>query len=302
MDTINVMDRTTTAVEKSFAAGTVRSKDGTTIGYRRVGDGPGLILVQGAMGTAENFTQLGKALADAFTVYMPDRRGRGLSGPGESEFSILREVEDVEALINHAGVDYIFGLSSGALIALQSTLTLPVIRRAAIYEPPLFVNGLPTALMVQYEKEMAEGKLAAALITAMKATQMGPRAFNVMPRWLLEILTTKAMESQDRNSKTGDVTMRMLAPTLRNDFRVVAEMHGALESFSAIRTDVLLMGGSESPNFLKVDLGALEKVLSHAKRIEFHGLGHAAAWNFDKRMNPQGRPELVAQELRRFFE
>jgi hypothetical protein len=36
----------------------VVSRDGTRIGYRQVGVGPGLVLVQGAMGTMHNFSEL----------------------------------------------------------------------------------------------------------------------------------------------------------------------------------------------------------------------------------------------------
>lgn len=279
----------------------VTSKDGTAIGYREIGHGPGLVLVQGAMGTADNFIRLGEALADAFTVYAPDRRGRGLSSDSHNDYNVQKEVEDLDALLNKTGAAYLFGLSSGALISLQATLSLPAIRKAAIYEPPLLVNGAPIGLMQRYEKEMAEGRLAAALITAMKTIQMGPRIFNVIPRGLLELLTNKAMESEDKNAKSGDVTMRMLAPTLRHDFQVVTEMSGKLEGFKAIQPDVLLLGGSKSPAFLRADLDALEKVLPHVTRVEFPGLGHSAAWNYDKQRNPDGKPERIAQELKRFF-
>ena len=281
--------------------GSVTSKDGTTIGYRQFGHGPGLILVQGAMGTADNFIQFGEALADVFSVYAPDRRGRGLSGDGNNDYNVQKEVEDLDALFNKTGAHYLFGLSAGALISLQATLKLSAIHKAAIYEPPLFVNGMPTALMMRYEKEMAQGRLAAALVTAMQATQMGPQIFNIMPRWTLELLTNMAMKSEDKEAKNGDATMRKLAPTLRHDFQVVAEMNGKLETFKAVHPDVLLLGGSQSPAFLKADLDALEKVLPHVTRIEFPGLGHSAAWNYDKQKNPDGRPEQVAQELKRFF-
>ena len=284
---------------KPYATDSVISKDGTTIGYYRLGQGPGIILIQGAMGTAQNFMELGEVLADIFTVYIPDRRGRGLSDDNGADYSIQKEVEDIETLLNKTGASYIFGLSSGALIALQATLNLPAIRKAVIYEPPLFVNGLPTALMKRYEKEMAEGRLAAAMITAMQATQMGPQIFNVIPRGLLELLTNKMMESEDKSAKSGDITMRMLAPTLQHDFQVVAEMNGKLTTFRAINKEILLLGGSKSPNFLKADLNALEKVLPDAARVEFPGLGHAAAWNYDKQRNPDGNPERVAQELKR---
>ena len=291
----------TAALQEHPATGFVTSKDGTTIGYYEVGRGPGIVLVQGAMGTAQNFAQLGEALADDFSVYTPDRRGRGLSGPGSSDYGVYKEVEDLEAVFARTGARYIFGLSSGALISLRALSRLSTIRKAVIYEPPLFVNGLPTALMAQYEQEISEGRLPAALVTAMKATQMGPRIFNIVPRWLLELLTQKAMESQDKTAKSGDVTMRTLAPTLHNDLQVVAEMHGTLDSLRSIHTDVLLLGGSQSPDFLKADLDALAKVLPKVRRIELRGVGHSAPWNFDKQTNPHGDPGMVAAELRRFF-
>ena len=70
-----------------------------------------------------------------------------------------------------------------------------------------------------------------------------------------------------------------------------------LESFRAIRAEVLLLGGSKSPAYLKGALDALAKVVPHVTRIEFPGLNHAASWNTDR----GGQPEPLAQELRRFF-
>jgi hypothetical protein len=144
---------------------------------------------------------------------------------------------------------------------------------------------------------MAQGKVAAAMITGMKGAEMGPPMLNLMPRWLLERLTTMMMASEEKKAGADDVTMRMLAPTLHDDFQLVIEMDGALESFSGLGTDVLLLGGSKSPAYLTRAVAALEKVLPHATRVEFPGLGHEASGNRDRR----GQPERVAQELRRFF-
>jgi uncharacterized protein (DUF2336 family) len=91
--------------------------------------------------------------------------------------------------------------------------------------------------------------------------------------------------------------MRMLAPTLHYDFQLVIEMDGALESFRAVRAEVLLLGGSRSPAYLKAALDALAKVLPQVSRVEFSGLGHEASGNADRR----GHPARVALELRRFF-
>src|SRR6266568_8936499 len=68
-----------TTAREQYTTSSVTSQDGTTIGYRQLGHGPAIVLVQGAMGSAHNFMQLAGMLTDAFTVYIPDRRGRGLS-------------------------------------------------------------------------------------------------------------------------------------------------------------------------------------------------------------------------------
>jgi pimeloyl-ACP methyl ester carboxylesterase len=293
-----VNDRSIVAEPGHYLTGSVISKDGTTIGYRQLGAGPGLVVLHGAMESAQSHMQLAEALADTYTVYLPDRRGRGLSGPIGRGSGVGEAVQDLDALLAKTGAHYVFGVSSGAIISLQAALTLPAIQKAAIFEPPLIVNGpAPTAWLTRFDDEMAQGRVAAAMITGMKGAEMGPPMLKLMPRWLLERLTTMMMASEEKKAGADDVTMRMLAPTLHDDFQLVIEMDGALESFSGLGTDVLLLGGSKSPAYLTRAVAALEKVLPHATRVEFPGLGHEASGNRDRR----GQPERVAQELRRFF-
>lgn len=288
----------TTPTREHCTTGFVSSKDGTTIGYRQLGRGPGVVLVHGAMESVQSHMQLAEALADTFTVYSPDRRGRGLSGPYGKDHSLQKDIEDMDALLTKTGAHYIFGVSSGGIIALQAALSLPAIHKVAIFEPPLSINGsVSTAFLTRYDKEIVQGKVASALVTGMKGAQMGPPIFNVIPRWLLELLTKMMMASEDKKAKGDYVTMRMLAPTLHNDFQLVVETEGALNGFKAMGPEVLLLGGSKSPAYLKVALNALEKVLPQVKRIEFPGLNHGASGNTDR----GGKPQLVAQELRLFF-
>lgn len=283
---------------RQYATSIVTSKDGTTIGYRQLGRGPGLVLLHGMMESAQSHMQLAEALADSFTVYLPDRRGRGTSGPYGEGYSIQKEVEDMEALLMKTGAQNVFGVSMGAVICLQTALTQPAIRKAAIFDPPLLIDGsVPTDFMARYDQEMAQGRLASAMVTGMKGAQMGPPILNAMPRWLLELLTNKMMASEEKKARDSDVTMRMLAPTLHYEFQLANEMEGKLERFRAIQAEVLLLGGSESPAYFKVALDALEKVLLRATRIELPGLGHGASGNTDR----GGRPDRVAQELILFF-
>jgi pimeloyl-ACP methyl ester carboxylesterase len=102
---------------------TVISQDGTTIAYDRSGDGPALILVGGAFqyrAFDPRTGQLAELLAPHFTVYHYDRRGRGDSGD-TAPYAIEREIEDVAALVEEAGGSaYLFGMSSGAPLALDA--------------------------------------------------------------------------------------------------------------------------------------------------------------------------------------
>src|SRR5262249_25070500 len=98
----------------------VISKDGATIGYRQLGHGPGIVALHGAMESSKSHMQLAEALAGRFTVYLPDRRGRGLSGPYGDGYNMQREVEDLDALLTKTGARRGFGVSAGGLICLHA--------------------------------------------------------------------------------------------------------------------------------------------------------------------------------------
>src|SRR5205085_12513746 len=141
------------------------------------------------------------------------------------------------------GAHNVFGVSSGAIIWLQAALILSTIHKVALYEPALFLSDAGLApMLTRFDQELAQGKVAAALVTGMKGAQMGPPIFNVMPRWLLESLTSMMMKSEDKKGSGGYIPMRVIAPTLHYDFQLVVEMSGKLESFRAMRAEVLLLG------------------------------------------------------------
>lgn len=177
----------------TYTTGAVTSHDGTTIGYRRLGHGPGIIAVHGGMQAAQNLMKLAAALADAFTVYVPDRRGRGLSGPPGDHYALGAECDDLDALLEATGTHNVFGLSSGALIALQAALTLPAIHKVALYEPPLSIDhSTPTDWVTRYDREVAHGKLGSAVVTALRGTQTAPPVLRFVPRILLASLLNLA--------------------------------------------------------------------------------------------------------------
>src|SRR5215469_3924968 len=80
--------RTAQMTVGQMTTGSVTSTDGTPIGYLRAGHGPAVVVLHGSNESARSHAQLALALADSFTVYLPDRRGRGLSGPHRPDHSM----------------------------------------------------------------------------------------------------------------------------------------------------------------------------------------------------------------------
>ncbi len=136
------------------------SRDGTTVGYRRLGQGPGLVILHGTASSGYNHLRLGAALADAFTVCLPDRRGRGLSGPYRADDTLQTEVEDLEAILKATGAQDVFGVSSGGIVSLEAALRLPGIRHVAVHEPPLFADPtVPQAVLRRFDHALAPARL-----------------------------------------------------------------------------------------------------------------------------------------------
>src|SRR5688572_4647987 len=101
----------------------IKSADGTAIAFETTGEGPPLILVGGAFcdrSAPASGTPLAALLAHRFTVLSYDRRGRGDS-QNTPPWAIDREIEDLSALIAAAGGSaFVFGNSSGGLLALDA--------------------------------------------------------------------------------------------------------------------------------------------------------------------------------------
>jgi len=274
-----------------FSKHVIVSKDDTKIGYLSIGQGPGLVLIHGGAATSSSLTKLGELLSDSFTVFIPDRRGRGMSGLPVQDHGLASEIEDVDALLRKTNARKVFGLSAGAIVVLQAALELPAISQVALFEPPLPVAGTsPTFWASRYEREVSQGKLGAALVTILKGTE-SVRA----PRFILvPIMTRKLKKSDARARQLGVQPMSEVIPAMRRDIRIVEDSKGPIDRFRAMKCDVLLLGATKSPQYLKTALDELNIVLPNARRVTIPAVDHAAATN-------RGKPELVANELRTFF-
>jgi len=280
----------------------VDSKDGTRLAYRRYGQGPAVLLLHGSMETSFNHLRLAQELAGAFTVYVPDRRGRGQSGPYGDDYALAREVEDVDALMAATGATNIFGVSAGGLVALEAARVLPAVRKVVLYEPALVAADGPIHFdwISRFDREVAAGDLAAALVTSMIGLRLGPPVLGFMPRRLLASLTNMLMKSEDKKARPGDVTMRMLAPSVRYEGQLLAEAAGTMAKYASVQAQVLLLSGSKGLPWLKGSLAELDKTLPRVERIIYPGLDHGGSSDVTK-ANPKGNPEVVAKDMLRFL-
>ena len=271
---------TTTA---QITTGSVVSTDGTCIGYLRTGHGPAVVLLHGSNESARSHTQLALALADKFTVYLPDRRGRGMSGGHGPGYGIRTEVEDLQAVLTESGAQRVFGVSVSALIALEAVRTGSAIRKIAAYEPALLMGGTQyTEWVSRFDEEMAHGKVAAALITSLRGLDL-------------------AMNSEDKKATGETVTMRMLAPTIRYEGVLLAEMAGTIDTFADVSAEVLLLGGTmKRPAFIKPAFDALTETLPHSRPLLFPGLDHGGSGDVSN-TNRGGKPEVIAPAISSFF-
>jgi pimeloyl-ACP methyl ester carboxylesterase len=153
---------------------TLSSRDGTSIGYDSRGEGPALILVDGALTVHSSGSgELATLLAPHFTVYGFDRRGRGKSGD-TLPYAVDREIDDIEAVIDRAGGSaFLYGHSSGGPLAMRSAIRLGgKVSKIAMYEPPY--NNDPgvqeswSQYLRQLKVALAEGRRGDAVALFMR--------------------------------------------------------------------------------------------------------------------------------------
>lgn len=243
-------------------AGRARSADGTAIAYERVGEGPTLVVVGGALSDRASFQGLARRLSGRATVVCYDRRGRGESAD-RSPHRVADEVDDLRALCAAVGApELLYGHSSGGLLALAAVAGGLEARRVCVYEPPFLAGQrttvLPSAIGERFARLAAAGRRGEAVAAFLEqGTGMAPSevaALREGPRWR---------------------TMEALAHTLAYDVALCVgpEAFGPAAA-AAIEAATLVLAGGESRGTIRVAAEDLAGRLGRGELRVLAGEGH----------------------------
>ena len=247
---------------------TVTSKDGSRIAYDRLGSGPTVILVGGALGYRKfnKMEELAKLLAERCTVINYDRRGRGDSTEVKP-FALEREIEDLAALIEaEGGSASLWGWSSGGALALRAAGAGVGVERLSVYEVPFMVDPGAKRPTPDYGERLDElvaaGDRNGAVKHFMRNAMGIPAPFvalmRLMPMWK---------------------GIKATAHTLPYDWAALGKhtMYGAsldAEEWASVTVPVLVVFGGKSPAVLQQGSRALAEVLPNAELRELEGISH----------------------------
>jgi pimeloyl-ACP methyl ester carboxylesterase len=261
---------------------TVVSKDGTTIAYEQSGRGPVIIIVAGAIqyrAFDQGLAQLAELLSLQFTVINYDRRGRGESTDNQP-YAVAREIEDIAALIDAAGgAAYLYGISSGAVLAMEAALALPnKVKKLAMYEAPCNDDQGARQAWRTYTQQ-----LGAALADDRRGDAVA-----------LFMRLTGAPADQVEGMRQAPVwpVFEAIAPTLAYDHIAILGEEAAVPTQRAAQVAVptLVMDGSASYPFMHATAVTLAGAIANAQHRTLDGQTHEVA------------AEAIAPVLTEFFQ
>lgn len=244
---------------------TVSSNDGTTIAYDKAGEGPALILVDGALSvhSSGGKSELAELLAPHFTVYGYDRRGRGGSGD-TLPYAVDREIEDIEALIDQAGGSaFLYGHSSGGTLALQAAVRIGGrVSMIAVYEPP-------------HNDDLDAQQSWSEYLRELDRLLVGERRGDAVALFMRFVGTPDDQVEGMRQAPFWP-NMEAIAPTLAYDHgAIIGERWSAPTDLAAqVSVPALVIAGEASFPFMPHTARVLSEALPHGQRRMLEGQSH----------------------------
>jgi pimeloyl-ACP methyl ester carboxylesterase len=222
---------------------------------------------------------LAAELSRRFTVFTYDRRGRGESGD-TAPYALDHEIEDIQALVHEAGGSaHVYGISSGAVLALEAAGRGIGIESLVLYEPPFIIDDsrppFPADYASQLETFLAANRRGDAVRLFMR--QVGvPRALvalmRLIPVWRKVTATAHTLPYDA--AAMGDTQAGKPLPA---------------ERWAGVTAPTLVVVGGNSPTWMYNGTRALADLLRNARHRVLEGQKHAV------------KPKVLAPVLVDFF-
>ena len=245
----------------------VRSNDGSQIAFETTGSGPPLILVGGAFcdhNAPVAGAPIAALLAPHFTVASFDRRGRGESS-NTPPYAIDREVDDLAALIDELGAPaFVYGHSSGAVLALEAAIRRLPIARVALYEPPLVMGSMRPGPPLDFAAQLAA---LAAQDRRGDAAELFLVAGVGVPSAVVERMRASPMWPG----------LERLADTLHHDATLTASPESLIARARDVAIPALVVDGGASPPWMRSGVKALADALPGGDYRTLDGQTHDVA-------------------------
>ena len=252
----------------------VTSKDGTTIAFERLGSGPPVVLVCGGSVDRTADAAIAQELASHFTVFNYDRRGRGDSGD-TLPYAIEREVEDIDAVIGAAGGSaFVWGSSSGAVLALIAAESVPV-TKLALWEPPFVPERVPRPpgdQVSQYETMIAEG-----------------RRGDAVEYFMTKVIGMPAEVVAGARTQPWWAATEALAHTLAYDARIMGDYSIPKDLVASVKVPTMVIAGGADFPWMRQTAETLAAALPDGLVRILEGQGHDVD------------PGVLAPVLKEFF-
>ncbi|WP_276257097.1 alpha/beta fold hydrolase [Halomontanus rarus] len=261
---------------------TTQSIDGTEVVYERRGDGRPLLFLHGGMAPPEYWEPVVPRFEE-YAAVVPQRPGFGtcLDDPAETSADEVldREVEYARSVVDDVDADgdpILFGHSFGALTAIEAATGADV-EAVVAYEPAVLPEDFRKRadLADRMEALIEEGERREAVKRYVELV-LHPEGIEDLEAWL---------------------TAWPVWPECVELAEEVVRMNRAVEKYEVpdridVDAPVLVLTGTDGPDFLRESARAVHEALSHSRLVEFDGVGHGG---------PSEAPDLISAEVRSFL-
>lgn len=265
--------------------GRLLRRRGGGLSFLMGGDGPPLLLLHGAPGSAQSWAKVGVRLVNRFRVIIPDLAGFGASEPLITGYGLEEQAQAVHALLQHLQIKTLLlgGHDFGGMVALTLLRHYPELRaQGLILAASNPLPDQPAAPLLRLAAIPGIGSLFARLLAG--------------NRWGLRSLYQQAVANQEEftwRDYRGHLTPTGMAQTHRilHD-GLHRQVDGGELSLDALLPDLacpaLLLWGDEDP-LLSVDVAVrLRATLPNALLKVYAYTGHFV---------PEERPIETAEDI-----